>query len=270
MRRAPNCFLAPRRRLLGCAIVLLCHLLSLSDVFAATTDMASAFDEANKLYEQGEYVRAAEAYQALLEENPRDTTLLFNLGNAWFKAERPGQAIAAYRRAQRLDPRDPDLRFNLGFVRKQVTGDDTTPGSFVHNVLTKLTLNEWTLFTSAGLWGFFTLLICKELRPKLAPALRNYTLVAGMGTVLLGGCLSVVAYDHFTSREAVVTVQEAIVRYGPLKESQVNYQLVAGSEVTVLDRKTVSSAELPETWLQIEDNAGRRGWLRESQVEIIH
>ena len=41
--------------------------------------------------------------------------LLFNYGNAEFKAGHLGKAIAAYRRAELLAPRDAEIRANLAF-----------------------------------------------------------------------------------------------------------------------------------------------------------
>ena len=233
------------------------------------TNASGAFDQANKLYEQARYEQAALAYQTLLESNPKTPTLLFNMGNAWYRAGVPGQAISAYRQAQRIAPRDPAIRFNLNFVRKQVTGRDEVPGSIWRKTTTQLTLNEWSTLGMAAFWGWFILLALREWRPQLRPALRGYTTAAALATFAFAAGLASVAHYRFGVQEAVVSVKEAVVRFGPLQEAQVNYQLVDGSEVTVLDRKEVASAGLPESWLQISDGAGRTGWLRESQVNLI-
>ncbi len=59
---------------------------------------------------------------------------------------------------------------------------------------------------------------------------------------------------------------EAIVRYGPLEESQVFYQLRDGMEVSVLDEKQISKQE---SWMQVQDNAHRVGWLKRDQVIVL-
>src|SRR4051794_15821172 len=53
---------------------------------------ASAFDAANKLYEQGNYKQAADAYKLLVQKAQVSAPLYFNLGNALFKAGQIGQA----------------------------------------------------------------------------------------------------------------------------------------------------------------------------------
>jgi tetratricopeptide (TPR) repeat protein len=72
---------------------------------------------AHQLYESGQYAKAAEAYQQLVDQGYSDAALFYNLGNAYFKQGDIGRAILNYRRAERLHPRDPDTRANLELAR---------------------------------------------------------------------------------------------------------------------------------------------------------
>jgi len=229
-------------------------------------ELLPAFDQANRLYEQGQFTNAAAVYDQLIRAGHGSATLHFNLGNAWFKAGQKGRALAAYRQAQQLAPRDPSVRFNLQFVRQQVTGSDTVRRPLWHRFLATLTLNEWTLLATAGWWLWLGLLALREFRPDLRSALRGYTATAGLGVALLGGCLGAAIYQETASRAAVVVVPSVVVRRGPLGESQVFYQLRDGSEVTVLDEKPVSDTE---SWLQVRDDARRVGWLKHDQVVVL-
>jgi tetratricopeptide (TPR) repeat protein len=230
----------------------------------AGTDLAAGFDAANRLYEEGKFTEAAAAYQSLIDEGHAASSVYFNLGNAWFKAGQRGRALAAYRMAERLDPRDPSLRFNLQFVRKQVTGNQTVPGSFWRRWLESLTLNEWTLIFVCAYWLWFALLALREVRSEWGQSLRGYTATVGVATLLLGVCLAGAVEQSRGQTNAIVIVQEAVVRYGPLDESHVYYQLRDGSEVTVLDEKMGETS-----WLRIQDATGRKGWLKRSDVIIL-
>ena len=84
--------------------------------------MAADFSAANQLYAKGKFADAAAAYEKILQTGAQSPALLFNAGNAEFKAGHLGKAIAAYRRAEQLSPRDAELRANLAFVRNQVQG----------------------------------------------------------------------------------------------------------------------------------------------------
>ena len=216
------------------------------------------FDAANKLYEQGKFSEAAFAYQKLVDAGQRSAAIYFNLGTAAAKAGQMGRAIAAYREAERLAPRDSDLRANLQFIRKKVNGEDRSPLAPWRTWFTLLTLNEWTGLTAAAFWILFLLLAAREFRPALKNSLRGCVFAAGAGTLLLAAGLAVSAAEIFSARPAVVIAREAVVRYGPLEESQMARQLPDGSEVLILDEK--------EIWLEIRDAAGRTGWVRRDQV----
>ena len=238
--------------------------------------LSTAFEVANKFYEQGKFTEAAAAYEKLLQSNRPSATLYFNLGNACFKAGQNGRAIAAYRQGQQLAPRDPNVRFNLEFVRKRVTGREALPDSFWRRWLAALTLNEWTVLAAVALWLWGALLAAREARPALRPALSGYTATAGALTLLLGGCLALAGYARFSTTSAVVTVAEAVVRNGPLDDSPVAYQLRDGSEALVLDQIEVAdqpTAFTPaskQVWIQVQTSGRRVGWLKRDQVAVLN
>ncbi len=237
--------------------------------FLHAENLASLFDQANKLYEQAKYDGAANAYQKLVQSEPASAALYFNLGNAWFKAGQSGRAIAAYRQAERLAPRDPNLRFNLNFVRKKVTGAESAPAESWRRWLATLTLNEWTALAMGASWLWFLLLALRELRPTLRRTLSGYTTTAGVAAILLGAILASALYDQSRVKQAVIIATNAVIRYGPLEESQVFYQLRDGSEVTVLDEKELSLGGKSQTWLQVQDALHRIGWVQRDQVILL-
>jgi hypothetical protein len=249
---------------LGICLLLCSWLVAPGGLRAA--DLLPAFDQANRLYEQGQYTNAAIAYDKLIEAGHGSTTLYFNLGNAWFKAGQPGRAIAAYRHAERLAPRDPNVRFNLQFTRKQVTGGESRSRPIWQRYLQALTLNEWTVLAVCGWWLWFGLLALGEWKSDLRRALRGYTATAGGIAGVLVVSLGVALREASVARDAVVIVPTAVVRRGPLDESQVFYQLRDGSEVTVLDEKPGTAKD---SWLQVRDEARRIGWLKRDQVVLL-
>jgi tetratricopeptide (TPR) repeat protein len=250
------------------ALLIFCALLAVALPMWGQT-AAPSFEEANKLYEQGKYAEAAAAYEKLAPAHNGSPALYYNLGNAWFKAGQNGRAIAAYRKAEMLSPRDPSLRFNLNFVRKKVLGSDTLPTLGWRRWLMALTLNEWTALAMAAVWLWFLLLALRELRPSLRTGLRGYTATTGLAAVALAGCLALARHERSATREAVVTVPNAVVRYGPLEESKVSYQLPDGAEVRVLDETDLTVGGKKQSWLQVQDAGRRQGWLQSDQVILL-
>ncbi len=252
----------------GLLVLALLTLLTAGCLHAET--LAPLFDQANQLYEQRKYQEAANAYQKLVQSEHPSAALYFNLGNAWFKAGQSGRAIAAYRQAERLAPREPNLRFNLNFVRKKVTGSDTAPTEGWRHWLATLTLNEWTAMAMGASWLWFLLLALRELRPGLRKTLAGYTATSGLAAILLAAILINALYDQSRIKQAVVIATNAVIRYGPLEESQVFYQLRDGSEVIVLDEKELSVGGKNQSWLQVQDASRRVGWVQRDQVLLLN
>jgi len=222
-----------------------------SATFAAL-DPSASFEKANRLYEQRDYAQAAAAYEELLKAGYTSPALQFNLGNAFFKAGRLGKAIAAYRRAQATAPRDPDILANLQFAREQSRGPRVkTP--LWRAVLLRLSLSEWTIAASAGLWAVLGLLTLFQIKPSLRQSLRGTTITLGALTLLACLCLALAWSSASSNRIAVVITPQTEVRHGPLKESQPAFTAYDGAELEILDRK--------DEWLQVTAGPARTGWI---------
>ena len=228
---------------------------------ARADDVSTAFDQVNKLYEEGKFTEAAAAYEKMLRQGQDSPALYFNLGNALFKAGQVGRAVLNYRLAGRLAPRDPDIRANLKFARNSVATGATPAPNWWQRWTSRLTLNEWTLLTSGALWLWLGLLALGQWRPALRKSLYGYTATAGITTALLALCLGVESYHRFAVKSVIVAVRDAVVRYGPLNESPNYFTVRDGAELTVLDSK--------DEWVQVSDRAQRIGWLRREQVLFL-
>ena len=89
---------------------------------AESAEVNVKFEQANRLYEQGKYGEAANAYESIVKSRGGSTALYFNLGNAYFKDGQLGRALFHYRMAERMAPRDPDIEANLRLTRERVAG----------------------------------------------------------------------------------------------------------------------------------------------------
>lgn len=217
----------------------------------------TAFESANKLFEQGKYAEAVTAYNQLVQSNQVSAALYFNLGNACFKAGQMGQAIAAYRQAAQLSPRDPDVRANLRFARDQVAGPTLAPGRWVR-WLGRLSLNEWACLAAAAFWAWLILLTLVQWRPQWKSPLRHAVMASSFAVILLFAGCTAAHWNWQTNRTVVVIAPEAVVRHGPLDESQSAFTVHDGAELRVLDQK--------DDWLQVSSDPRRIGWLRRTQV----
>jgi hypothetical protein len=227
-------------------------------VRAAAAEAATAFDQANKLYEQGKFSEAAAAYEALVSSHPPTANVWFNLGNAAYKSGNLGRAIAAYRMAERLTPRDAALRANLQFVRSKVYSDERIRVPLAKTIVRIATVNEWAVLTMALLWASFLVLAWGEWSGNRY--IKTSLLLFG-ATLLLGVLLMAAVKDRAEGNEAIIVADEATARFGALSESQAKFQLRDGAEVDVLDAKG--------EWLEVRDAEKRVGWVRAAEAMLL-
>ena len=227
-------------------------------MFAA--NFTDDFSLANKLYAEGKFPDAANLYEKIIASGQISPNLLFNYGNAEFKAGNLGKAIAAFRRAELLAPRDSDIRANLDFARKQVQGS-TIHESWWRAWLGQLTLNEWAILAAIALWLTFILLAAKQIRPALAPKFRGVISMLILLTILFVAATGLEAAERFSNQSAVVISNDAVARSGPFDDAQKAFAVHDGAELSVLGRHG--------DWVQIANNSGNIGWLATKQVEIL-
>jgi len=223
------------------------------------------FDIANEEYKAGNFKDAIRLYKGLLQgSGTKAADIQYNLGNSYFKLHEYGMAIASYRRAKRLAPRDQDIFANLRFAREMKRDKIDQPRStelmgevFFFHYGTSRTEAE-TIF----LCGYFAAAITGGiyLFRKKKP-LRWLTLGALVVALTFGASTGLRWYRTATPNEAVVVVKETDVHTGPGDNYMVSFDLHDGTEVTT--RKSDNG------WYQVELPDGRRGWIRESHLEII-
>ncbi len=222
---------------------------------------AVGFDEANRLYENGEFSASALQYRELIRSGQESAAVWFNLGNALLKDGEAGRGIYSYRRAIRLSPRDPDARANLMFARKEVAGAFAPETSSWSRFFRYLSPTEWIWFAAIVLCLCFSMMALREInRSKFAGFLWPIRL--GWGCALLVGVLSMIAHSQWDdSGDGVIVVDKVVARYGPLDDSKQFFQLKNGEEVKITGRKN--------QWVQVVNTSGQSGWVRADQLLSI-
>jgi tetratricopeptide (TPR) repeat protein len=232
----------------------LAFLLFMGLCVSAKADTGATFDAANKLYEQSKYAAAIDAYRKMIGEGPVSAPVYFNLGNAFYKSGRVGEAVASYRIAQQLAPRDPDIRGNLRFVREAAGTPEAKTPPWWQGWTQRLSLREWAFASALSVWLMAALGVLRQLRSAWRTALRLPLTLALWAVVFTGLGGGLAWHAQFGERIAVIKVKESVARFGPLDDSQTAFTLRDGTEISLVDRK--------DDWWQIEDGKGRRGWVK--------
>ncbi|MBU2572764.1 MAG: hypothetical protein KKH28_01635 [Elusimicrobia bacterium] len=147
---------------------------------------AAAYDrsvlaEYNDMYKNGNYQSALDGYLDMISKEPANPYAFYNAGNAYFRMNKPGQAILYYSKAWRLDPRNPDIRANLEFALKH-TGQAFVPDGVprvLHYLYYCLSDEELKAAASAAWWALFLLFSFYFLKPGIASGTRTPLFTAG-------------------------------------------------------------------------------------------
>ena len=246
---------------IGRILCLIFWVLQIWQPYVSRGDQTPAlFEAGNRAYEEGRFAEAITNYSRMVSSGQVSAAIFFNLGNAYFKSGQLGRAIASYLNAERLAPRDPDIKANLEFARKQSKGPSWSSDR-LFRALGQLSINEWTALAVCALWMLFLLLTLREVRPNLKASLRNPVLIAVFACVVLWAMAGTALERANSIQIAIVTAPEAIVRHGPLQESQNAFTAHDGSELRILDQK--------DQWLQVSAGPGRVGWIPEENLVVL-
>ncbi|MEO7099897.1 MAG: tetratricopeptide repeat protein [Luteolibacter sp.] len=224
----------------------------------------AGFDDANKLFQSGDFSAAATAYQKCIDTDGPSAALLYNLGNSQYRLGQYGPAILAYERAKLLTPRDPDLIANLNLARKTATVFDK--GSFdprFEAVLTWLSRNEWSwLVVGAALWIGTLSVVCGVVRIS-SRGMRRVMI----GSMVFAGLLIAAGTTALTLRRdedtrGIVLSKDAAVHLSPFEKAEAIGTPGAGRIVHMGEQNGgYFYISVPGTELH--------GWMAEKDVEMI-
>jgi len=223
--------------------------------------VSQRFAEAGRIFDRAsgpeDHLRAASIYESILEDGVRSGAVLYNLGNAYWMAERRGEAIAAYRRALRYRPRDPYVHANLLTALGRSAEEEARRRPLVDLVLF---WGPWLSYpeTSAGVVALAALAAVLSLAGRLAPSnvrgLGRAAWIAIGFAALLSVTAALDAWRIEFVRHGVVTA-EVLARKGnsDTYEPAFTEPLPEGEEFVVVERRG--------EWLRIRLEGNLDGWI---------
>ncbi len=222
--------------------------------------------QANKAYDEGDYTGAVDGYLKLLEKGKRTPEVYHNLGNAYFKSDKLGLAIAAYRHAINIDPSFNPARENLEYAR-QFTVDkvEEKPRGFLLNIWFGLSglfsPQGHFIFSMVVFWliiGILSLYILRFGRREI----HTYLLIL-LGIVFI--LESVVTYSVIDREQntkwGVMTATSAELREGPGEDFGKIFTGHEGLEFKILSQR--------QGYYLVELRNGLKGWMRSSLLTEI-
>lgn len=226
------------------------------------------FEKGKEFYKAGNYERAVDAWQTILEQDQHSVALYYNLANAYYKLNQVGPSIYYYEKALELDPEDLDVKNNIAFAQNMRVD--------VIEPLPKTVFAKWYaqvsgLFSYDG-WAisavvFMFLMVLAFLIYYFADrSLRKRFYFLGMlaclGLLLFALTMAYSTYSDSQSKQFAIVFDESVnVLSEPTKTGEFSFQLHEGTKVGLRDTDG--------DWVLIRLIDGKEGWVPKTAVKAL-
>ncbi|WP_460220197.1 tetratricopeptide repeat protein [Psychroserpens sp. MEBiC05023] len=228
----------------------------------------TVFEQANTLYNEGNYTDALEKYKSILNTGQHSAELYFNIANAHYKLNHIAPSIYFYEKALLLKPNDEDIQNNIAYARNMtIDAIDTIPDvgfSKVLNTAThtfsfdnwaKLSVSLMVLFVLIFLMYYFSHSTTKK-------RLAFITSFCAFGLALVSVLFAFHKYElDKNDQPAIVFAQEAQIKTEPNLRSSEAFKIHEGTKVQVID--TV------DNWKEIKLADGKSGWVISDDIKML-
>lgn len=226
------------------------------------------FNRATDAYNNGDYQKAIEYYNGILDNGQHSAALYFNLGNAYYKLNLIAPSIYNYEKALLLSPNDPEIKNNLSYAQNMTLDaievmPDTGLARIYKTATGLLSFDQWS-YVAVVFMVLFVLLYIAFYYFKYAMRKRIAFITSIISLLLsvIAAALAFVQYnDYMADRPAIVFDSEVQIKAEPNKRSQQLFVLHEGTKVNVLD-------ELNE-WKKIKIADGKTGWITSESIQLV-
>jgi len=226
------------------------------------------FEQGKVAYKNGDFQKAIDSWEQILETGQHSEAVYFNLGNAYYKLNEIGPSIYYHEKALQLAPNDRDINNNLAFAENaRIDAIEPLPKTifrvWYERISGVFTYDGWATvaitlsFLSAFL--FLGYLFSRNAGQKRVAFLTSI----GCGLLMLGSLvMAFVTYgEDLKKQSAIVFSSQVEVRNEPTVRGEAVFILHEGTKVRVLDRDG--------DWMRISIADGKDGWLPHSTVKEL-
>lgn len=247
-------------------VIILAGLLIYNNSFAI--DYTEIFNKGNEFYSKGEYSKAIEQYNKILNYGFVSSEIYFNIGNAYYKMKKIPESILFYERAKKISPEDEDINFNLKIANLKIVDKfEIVPKFFItewlENIRDMYSSEGWAKIMLIFIWVTFLSLIGFMISWNIL--IKRILFFIALGTLILSLTSVYFAIQKQNNEKyqqsAIIFNPRVDVRSSPDEKSTVLFILHEGTKVELLD----SVGE----WSKIRIPRGDVGWVDKNSFEII-
>ena len=220
----------------------------------------SDFDEANLLYNEGEYMDAIEVYLGIIDDGLHSADLYFNIGNSYYKINDTPNSIFYYEKALLLDPDNESVKNNLSYAQNMLIDKiETLPKNQItvlfDSILSVFSYEYWQFFTILFqlLFVIFFILFFISKNSVLKRKYLTYSSTSLL-IFIITLIISINSKNNYLKTDpAILFDKEVSFRSEPNLRSEEIFKLHEGLKINI--KETVSD------WTLIELSNGSEGWI---------
>jgi tetratricopeptide (TPR) repeat protein len=240
-----------------------------SIIFAmmGTTQQSKAEETTAKAaYENAKFSEAAKLWLESASYESLSPDVLYNIGNACYRGNSPGNAALYYRRALHRDPQHAEARQNLRFIERKY-GSITINRPALQTTLAHISIETWRNLLWAGLWILTISLLIMAATQRNSSARHLATIGLILGPILaFFAALAWHAYPkdgEFAKdkMQAVVIHEKATLHSEASRTAPEVIDAPPGSLCTILHQSG--------RWSYVGFATETRGWIPTESIEKI-
>lgn len=226
------------------------------------------FEQANTLYNNGNYEQAIKKYEQILSSKQHSAELYFNLANAHYKLNHIAPSIFYYEKALLLKPNDKDINNNANFARNMTIDAIETVAEVglkkIFNKLTRvLSFDGWSWLGVVTIFLFVALMITYQL--SYTSSIKRLTFISSFICLLMTVISVTFAFQSYTlfskDNPAIVFAKTSEVKSEPNLRSNKTFELHEGTKVNVI--------EDVENWKKVELSDKNTGWILTDDIKLL-
>lgn len=227
----------------------------------SVSSLCASFDtqklqKANDFYQKKEYQSAQALYLDLYQKLPYPSaSLLYNLGNTYFKQNEWGKALFYYEKARLKSPRDADLLYNISIVKSRIQGPFFQV-SFLNSLTQFFSFNEvyGLLVVFLGFLGG-----CFYVKLYRYSGVRQ-GLYGMLGLIVFLLCFLGMKFFFLTEKTGIV-LQDSRIKSGPGDFLPDVMTISSGSGYVVLQEGPY--------FVEIDLGSGKTGWVSRRDIGLL-
>jgi len=249
------------------SIALILGIFILGTGFVKGDEVENRYHRGMEAVETGQFNLAVQEFERILQSGWESSSLLYNLGNAYFRQNNIAGAVWAYEKCLELDPGFQDAIYNLSLVNLKVKDRVDVPPApmylqFYRHLKQQFTPDRWVFICSVWLVLFTVFRMIRII--KRWDQIRAMKITEHIFVVLLILSVLISAHainDDLRIKQGIIYSDSVTATSEPKSYSTPLFEVHEGLKVIVIDQI--------QDWVEIRLIDGKTGWVSEREVRLL-